>query len=123
MADDTPTTGAEWADETPDEGRAVATRTDPDTLQPFEGEYTVATVGEWENLPDAVEDEVMVINMGPQHPSTHGVLRMVLTLDGERLIDNQPVIGYLHTGIEKNTEYRPWVQGVTYVTRMDYLSP
>lgn len=84
--------------------------------------YTVAS-GEWEDLPDAVEDDLMVINMGPQHPSTHGVLRMVLTLDGETVVDNKPVIGYLHTGIEKNLEFRPWVQGVTFVTRMDYLSP
>jgi NADH-quinone oxidoreductase subunit D len=85
-------------------------------------EYTVGT-GEWQYLPDAVEDDLMVINMGPQHPSTHGVLRMLLTLDGETVLDNQPIIGYLHTGIEKNCEYRPWVQGVTNVTRMDYLSP
>ena len=84
--------------------------------------YTVGS-REWEDLPDAVEDDLMVINMGPQHPSTHGVLRMVLTLDGERVVDNKPVIGYLHTGIEKNLEYRPWVMGVTFVTRMDYLSP
>ncbi len=85
-------------------------------------EYTVSG-GEWQELPDAVEDNLMVINMGPQHPSTHGVLRMLLTLDGETVVDNQPVIGYLHTGIEKNLEYRPWVAGVTFVTRMDYLSP
>src|SRR5918992_1747432 len=65
----------------------------------------------------------MTINMGPQHPSTHGVLRMVLDLDGETVVNNTPVIGYLHTGIEKNTEVRPWVQGVTFVTRMDYLAP
>ncbi len=99
--------------------------TDPQagTLQPFDGEFTVAAPGEWQNLPDAVEDDLMIINMGPQHPSTHGVLRMLLTMDGEVIVDNQPVIGYLHTGIEKNTEYRPWVQGVTFVTRMDYLSP
>ena len=84
--------------------------------------YTVASQ-DWENLPDAVSDDLMVINMGPQHPSTHGVLRMVLTLDGETVVDNKPVIGYLHTGIEKNLEYRPWVLGVTFVTRMDYLSP
>ena len=84
--------------------------------------YTVAAL-DWENLPDAVEDDLMVVNMGPQHPSTHGVLRMVLILDGEKVVDNKPVIGYLHTGIEKNLEYRPWVQGVTFVTRMDYLSP
>ena len=85
-------------------------------------EFTV-TGGEWQDLPDRIEDDLMIINMGPQHPSTHGVLRMVLTLDGETVVDNQPVIGYLHTGIEKNAEYRPWVQGVTFVTRMDYLSP
>jgi NADH-quinone oxidoreductase subunit D len=84
--------------------------------------YTVASQ-EWENLPDAVSDDLMVINMGPQHPSTHGVLRMVLTLNGETVVDNKPVIGYLHTGIEKNLEYRPWVMGVTFVTRMDYLAP
>ncbi|MEX0658032.1 MAG: NADH-quinone oxidoreductase subunit D [Egibacteraceae bacterium] len=85
-------------------------------------EYTVVS-GEWQDLPDAVPEDLMIINMGPQHPSTHGVLRMVLTLDGETVVDNQPVIGYLHTGIEKNAEYRPWVLGVTFVTRMDYLSP
>src|SRR5207247_9391415 len=65
----------------------------------------------------------MIINMGPQHPSTHGVLRMVLALDGEYVRSCRPVIGYLHTGIEKNTEYRTWQQGVTFVTRADYLSP
>ena len=92
-----------------------------DDLEPRH-EYTVAS-GEWQDLPEAVPDDLMVINMGPQHPSTHGVLRMVLTLDGETVVDNHPVIGYLHTGIEKNAEYRPWVLGVTFVTRMDYLSP
>src|SRR2546427_8941220 len=65
----------------------------------------------------------MIINMGPQHPSTHGVLRMVLELDGEYVVSCRPVLGYLHTGIEKNTEYRTWQQGVTFVTRADYLSP
>ena len=58
----------------------------------------------------------MIINMGPQHPSTHGVLRLLLELDGETVIRCKPIVGYLHTGIEKNTEYRTWVQGVTYVT-------
>jgi NADH-quinone oxidoreductase subunit D len=70
-----------------------------------------------------VRQETMIINMGPQHPSTHGVLRLLLELDGETVISCKPVIGYLHTGIEKNTEYRTWQQGVTYVTRADYLSP
>ena len=68
-------------------------------------------------------EETMIINMGPQHPSTHGVLRLVLELDGEYVLSCRPVIGYLHTGIEKNTEYRTWQQGVTFVTRADYLSP
>jgi NADH-quinone oxidoreductase subunit D len=66
--------------------------------------------------------ETMVLNMGPQHPSTHGVLRLLLELDGETVISCQPIIGYLHTGIEKNTEYRTWQQGVTFVTRADYLA-
>ena len=61
--------------------------------------------------------------MGPQHPSTHGVLRLVLELEGETVTESRVVIGYLHTGIEKNTEFRTWTQGVTFVTRMDYLSP
>jgi NADH-quinone oxidoreductase subunit D len=65
----------------------------------------------------------MVINMGPQHPSTHGVLRLLLELDGETVVSCEPIIGYLHTGIEKNVEYRTWQQGVAYVTRADYLSP
>jgi NADH-quinone oxidoreductase subunit D len=67
--------------------------------------------------------ETMVINMGPQHPSTHGVLRLLLELDGETLVSCRPIVGYLHTGIEKNTEYRSWQQGVAFVTRADYLSP
>jgi NADH-quinone oxidoreductase subunit D len=71
----------------------------------------------------ALREDLMVINMGPQHPSTHGVLRLLLTLDGETIVDCQPIVGYLHTGIEKNTEYRTWQQGVTFVTRADYLSP
>ena len=70
-----------------------------------------------------IRQETMIINMGPQHPSTHGVLRLLLELDGETVINCKPIIGYLHTGIEKNTEYRTWMQGVTYVTRADYLAP
>ena len=70
-----------------------------------------------------VRQETMIVNMGPQHPSTHGVLRLLLELDGETVIRCKPIVGYLHTGIEKNTEYRTWVQGVAYVTRADYLAP
>ena len=61
--------------------------------------------------------------MGPQHPSTHGVLRLILEIEGETIVSARCGIGYLHTGIEKNLEYRNWTQGVTFVTRMDYLSP
>lgn len=72
---------------------------------------------------DPLTDERIVVNMGPQHPSTHGVLRLVLELEGETVTEARPVIGYLHTGIEKSIEYRNWVQGSTFVTRMDYLAP
>jgi NADH-quinone oxidoreductase subunit D len=65
----------------------------------------------------------MVINLGPQHPSTHGVLRLVTELDGEVIRDLHPVIGYLHTGIEKQCENKTYWQGITLVTRMDYLAP
>ncbi|MDH3225893.1 MAG: NADH dehydrogenase (quinone) subunit D [Thermoleophilia bacterium] len=65
----------------------------------------------------------MVINLGPQHPSTHGVLRLVTELDGEVIRDLHPVIGYLHTGIEKQCENKTFWQAITLVTRMDYLSP
>ena len=68
-------------------------------------------------------EERLVVNMGPQHPSTHGVLRLILTLEGETVVELRPVIGYLHTGIEKNMEFRTWTQGVTFCTRADYLSP
>ena len=78
---------------------------------------------DWDDVVPGAEDETMIINMGPQHPSTHGVLRLVLELDGETVLSCTPVIGYLHTGIEKNTEVRSWTQGVTFVTRMDYLAP
>jgi NADH-quinone oxidoreductase subunit D len=69
-----------------------------------------------------VREDTMIINMGPQHPSTHGVLRMVLELEGEMVLGCRPVVGYLHTGIEKNMEYRTWQQGSTFVTRADYLA-
>src|SRR6188472_225820 len=67
--------------------------------------------------------ERIVVNMGPQHPSTHGVLRLILEIEGETIVEIRCGIGYLHTGIEKNLEFRTWTQGVTFVTRMDYLSP
>lgn len=69
------------------------------------------------------DDETMILNMGPQHPSTHGVLRVMIELDGETVMRSKPVIGYLHTGMEKTGETLSYVQGATNVTRMDYLSP
>jgi NADH-quinone oxidoreductase subunit D len=71
----------------------------------------------------ADEDQTMIINMGPQHPSTHGVLRLMLELQGETVLRCKPVIGYLHTGMEKTGEDLTFLQGGTNVTRMDYLSP
>jgi NADH-quinone oxidoreductase subunit D len=69
------------------------------------------------------DDETMIINMGPQHPSTHGVLRLMIELDGETVLRTKPVVGYLHTGMEKTGEELTYVQGATNVTRMDYLAP
>jgi NADH-quinone oxidoreductase subunit D len=69
------------------------------------------------------DDQTMIINMGPQHPSTHGVLRLMLELDGETVLRTKPIIGYLHTGMEKNAEGLTYLQGSTNVTRMDYVSP
>ena len=69
------------------------------------------------------DDETMIINMGPQHPSTHGVLRVMLELRGEQILRTKPVVGYLHTGMEKTAETLSYMQGGTNVTRMDYLAP
>jgi NADH-quinone oxidoreductase subunit D len=83
--------------------------------------YSEAEVAEIEADPG--DDETMIINMGPQHPSTHGVLRLMLELDGETVLRTKPVMGYLHTGMEKTGEDLTYVQGGTNVTRMDYASP
>ncbi|EUA89543.1 respiratory-chain NADH dehydrogenase, 49 Kd subunit [Mycobacterium ulcerans str. Harvey] len=90
---------------------------------------TVLVAGgqDWNEIVEAARGadpgERIVVNMGPQHPSTHGVLRLILEIEGETVTEARCGIGYLHTGIEKNLEYRYWTQGVTFVTRMDYLSP
>lgn len=92
------------------------------------GETVLVAGGQdWQQVVDAARSadpgERIVVNMGPQHPSTHGVLRLILEIEGETVVEARCGIGYLHTGIEKNLEYRYWTQGVTFVTRMDYLSP
>ncbi|MGH3465534.1 MAG: NADH-quinone oxidoreductase subunit D [Kribbellaceae bacterium] len=102
--------------------------TDPyaDVRETTEGRVFTVTGQDWDSVvADIAEesDERVVVNMGPQHPSTHGVLRLILELDGETVTEARCGIGYLHTGIEKNMEYRNWTQGVTFCTRMDYLSP
>jgi NADH-quinone oxidoreductase subunit D len=81
----------------------------------------VVTGGPWPELEG--ESETMIINMGPQHPSTHGVLRLMMELDGETVVRAKPVVGYLHTGMEKTGEELTYVQGATNVTRMDYAAP
>jgi len=94
-----------------------------------EGRVYNLSGGDWDDVlshvsgDDPLQEERLVLNMGPQHPSTHGVLRLVVELEGETITDLRPIIGFLHTGIEKNTEYRTWTQGVTFLTRADYLSP
>ncbi len=80
-------------------------------------------VDDWVIDDAAADDERMIVNMGPQHPSTHGVLRLNLELEGEIVRRIKPVIGYLHTGMEKTAETLTYLQGGTNVTRMDYLAP
>jgi NADH-quinone oxidoreductase subunit D len=91
-----------------------------------EGTVYTVTGQDWDTLTQGLgeaAEERIVVNMGPQHPSTHGVLRLILELEGETVTECRLGIGYLHTGIEKNCEFRTWTQGVTFVTRMDYLAP
>src|SRR3954447_22255697 len=87
-------------------------------LRVTEADAEVADVSD--RVPD---DETMIINMGPQHPSTHGVLRIMMELSGETVLRAKPIVGYLHTGMEKTAEELTYVQGSTNVTRMDYASP
>jgi len=91
-----------------------------------EGRVFTAGGGDWADISEeatSLGEERIVVNMGPQHPSTHGVLRLILEIDGETVTEARCGIGYLHTGIEKNMEFRSWTQGVTFCTRMDYLAP
>ena len=106
----------------------MTTYSDPyaSSRETTEGTVFSVTGGDWDSLVmeiGATKEERVVVNMGPQHPSTHGVLRLVLELEGETVTELRCGVGYLHTGIEKNAEYRSWTQGVTFVTRMDYLAP
>ena len=102
------------------------------TLRGEQGGEPVFTLtgGDWDEIARELSrgegtspEERIVVNMGPQHPSTHGVLRLVVETEGETVTEVRCGIGFLHTGIEKNLEYRNWTQGVTFVTRMDYTTP
>ncbi len=94
------------------------------TTESSAGTVFTVTGQDWDTIdPSAADGDHIVVNMGPQHPSTHGVLRLVLEIEGETVTDARAGIGYLHTGIEKNMEFRTWTQGVTFCTRMDYVAP
>jgi NADH-quinone oxidoreductase subunit D len=109
------------------------TETNTDPYAPYstardttEGKVFTVTGQDWDSVVSDLgsePEERLVVNMGPQHPSTHGVLRLILEIEGENVTEARCGIGYLHTGIEKNMEFRNWTQGVTFCTRMDYLSP
>jgi len=137
---------ADGTDTAAPSARSVSARRDPFVAETFEGSQEMAArgdtgpdelgreVGAVLRLPEShadaddidverPDDETMIINMGPQHPSTHGVLRLMMELDGETVLRTKPIIGYLHTGMEKTAEELTYQQGSTNVTRMDYLSP
>lgn len=98
-----------------------ATEADMEGLPSF-----TAMGGDWSDLASEAEklaEERIVVNIGPVHPSTHGVYRLLFELDGEYVREVRGATGFLHTGIEKNMEFRTWTQGVAFVTRMDYVAP
>jgi NADH-quinone oxidoreductase subunit D len=111
----------------PGDRRAVFEEAYAASRETTEGRVFTVTGGDWRDVlcdpDDPVGDGRIVVNMGPVHPSSHGVCRLVLELSGETVTECRVGVGYLHTGIEKNLEFRTWVQGTTFVTRMDYLMP
>ena len=112
---------SEWMTAGTDEGaQEMDRRETPDRAVEQRG---ARVVDDWVVDDEAADDERMLVNMGPQHPSTHGVLRLNLDLEGEIVRRIKPVIGYLHTGMEKTAETLTFLQGPTNVTRMDYLAP
>lgn len=88
--------------------------------QELETRYTIE---EGQVTESGQRQDTMTINMGPQHPSTHGVLRLLLTIEGETVVKAEPDIGYLHTGIEKTAESKSYHQALVVTDRMDYLAP
>ena len=115
------TEAPEWLRRGTDEG---AQEMGPDESQGrLDEEFGRTVLDDFVIADDVAEDEKMIVNMGPQHPSTHGVLRLQLELEGEVVRRAKPIIGYLHTGMEKTGEQLTFQQGPTNTTRMDYLAP
>src|ERR1700751_4397662 len=111
------------ADSTITEGGAEAPYSDkPTPAMPYAANFAIAPLLE-PRLEEGSRDRTMILNMGPQHPSTHGVLRLVLEIDGETVLRVVPDIGFLHTGIEKTCEAKFYQQVVPMTDRIDYLSP
>ena len=111
---------------TPEESTSdarVRRRDDGAVLRMSEADASVMAGGGGDPANDVDEGQRMILNMGPAHPSTHGVLRLMLELEGETVLRSKPVIGYLHTGMEKTGEGLTYLQGPTNVTRMDYAAP
>ncbi len=93
--------------------------TDTEIRQIQEGANLVLPIAETD---EGIQTEELILNMGPQHPSTHGVLRLVLKLSGEKVVECLPVMGYLHRGLEKIFEWRTYTQGIRYADQSDYVS-
>src|ERR671937_2088302 len=96
----------------------------PERTQIYEGTRIPSPIPTVLQVPDDLRasEDVLTVNFGPNHPSTHGVLRLVVDLHGERVVGLEAVIGYLHTGFEKNMEQKTWWKAITYPERMDYLA-
>ena len=100
----------------PAHGRDIVARSSAEVI----GTSVVERTGADEAL--ELEQELMTVNLGPHHPATHGVLRLLVSLQGETVIDLKPIMGYVHTGIEKNCEDKSYWKAIPFVERMDYLS-
>lgn len=111
----------EWDTASTDEGRQEMAREESPSRLAEQFGSVVSDDYLYEEI--VAEDDRMIVNMGPQHPSTHGVLRLQIEVEGEIVRRSKPVIGYLHTGMEKTAEQLTFLQGPTNVTRMDYLAP
>src|ERR687887_1998366 len=96
----------------------------PERSRIYEGTRIPSPIPTVLQVPEEIRssDDVMTVNFGPNHPSTHGVLRLVVDLDGEQVVGLAAVIGYLHTGFEKSMEQKTWWKAITYPERIDYVS-